>query len=120
MSTLNITGKESSYIENMLNATLISTGDGHDFIQNGHARNGGDGSDTFIYSSGGGKDVIYGFGNEDALQIVGTFTASLKGGDVSFKVGSTANAVTLKDYSATTFNVNGDTYAITNGAFTKK
>ena len=101
----------------MLNATLISTGDGHDFIQNGHARNGGGDSVTI---SGGGNDVIYNFSNDDALQIVGTFTASLKGSDVSFKVGSTANAVTLKDYSATTFNVNGDTYQISEGSFTKK
>ena len=69
--------------------------------------------------NGGGNDVIYNFGNEDALQIVGTFTASLKGGDVSFKVGSTANAITLKDFTATTFNVNGDTYRINGNNFVK-
>ena len=80
---------------------------------------GGNGSDTFIYS--GGNDVVYGFGEGDALQLGGDFTASVKNGAISFKVGSTANAVTLKDYSATTFNVNGETYAISNGSnFVKK
>ena len=80
---------------------------------------GGDGSDTFIYSSGGGNDVIYNFGNEDALQIVGTFTASVVGEDVTFKVGSTANAVTLKDFTAEEFIVNGDTYRINGNNFVK-
>ena len=69
---------------------------------------------------GGGQDVIYNFGDEDALQISGTFTASVVGENISFKVGSTANAITLKDYSATTFNVNGDEYQIIEGSFTKK
>ena len=71
---------------------------------------GGNGADTFIHESG--KDVIYNFGNEDALQFTGTFTASLKGNDISFKVGTQKDAITLKDYTATSFNVNGDTYTI--------
>ena len=79
---------------------------------------GGNGSDTFIYS--GGNDVIYGFGDGDALNFNGDFTASVKSGAIAFKVGSTANAVTLKDYSATTFNVNGETYAISGSNFVKK
>ncbi len=71
-------------------------------------------------NGGGGNDVIYNFGDEDALQIVGNFTASVVGEDVTFKVGSTANAITLKDFTATTFNVNGDEYTISEGSFTKK
>ena len=80
---------------------------------------GGDGSDTFIYESGGGKDVVYGFGNEDALQI-GNFTATVKDNSIAFKVGSQTNAITLKDYTATTFNINGTNYKVDGSTLTKK
>ena len=73
---------------------------------------GGDGEDVFVYSAG--KDVIYGFENNDMLKITGTFsgTYNKSKNEVYFKVGSTANAITLKDFTATTFNVNGTNYKI--------
>ncbi len=75
---------------------------------------GGGGDDTFIYSSGDGKDVIVGFEDDDLLEITGTFTGTYNKSkkEVYFKVGSTANAITLKNFTATTFNVNDDTYKI--------
>ncbi len=81
---------------------------------------GGDGSDTFIYNPGGGKDVIFAFGAQDMLQIGADFTASFKNNSVAFKVGTTANAITLKDFSGTEFVANGDTYQLSDSTFTKK
>ena len=81
---------------------------------------GGAGSDTFIYSSGGGQDVIYNFGDGDELNFSGNFTASVNGDNVSFKVGSVTNAITLKDVADVDIVVNGETYQITNGEFTQK
>lgn len=83
---------------------------------------GGDGSDTFIYNNGEGKDVIFGFETGDMLQITGAFTGSYdsKKNEIAFKVGSTANAITLKDFSATSFNINGDSYQISGTKLVKK
>ncbi len=75
---------------------------------------GGEGADTFIYESGDGRDVIFGFDNSDMLEITGTFSTAYKKSTntVSFKVDSTSKAITLKDFTATTFNVNGDSYVL--------
>ncbi len=83
---------------------------------------GNSGADTFIYGTGDGKDVIYGFENDDLLQITGTFSASYSKSksEVYFKVGSTSKAVTLKNFTATSFNVNGDTYQISGSKFKKQ
>ncbi len=83
---------------------------------------GGNGADTFIYNSGDGKDVITDFSDEDLLQILGKFTPSYNASakTIAFKVGSTANAITLKDFTATTFNVNGDAYHISGKTLVKK
>ena len=94
------------------NGSTLDGGRGNDSLW------GGDGSDTFIYESG--KDVIYGFGDDDALQLGGDFTASVSGNSIAFKVGTTSKAVTLKDFTATTFSVNGESYEISNGNFTRK
>ena len=77
---------------------------------------GGDGSDTFIYSKGDGKEVIFGFGDADMLEIVGlngavTGKFNSAGTKLTVKVGSRAVAV-LKDFTASTFNINGDTYRV--------
>ena len=103
-------------------------GNGGDDLLMGGAGNdslwGEDGKDTFIYNNGDGKDIIYGFDSDDMLQIVGTFEISFNMGfssnTVSFKVGSTADAITLKDFTTTTFNVNGSTYAISGSQIVKK
>ena len=94
------------------NGSTIDGGSGNDSLWCG------DGSDTFIYS--GGKDVIYGFGDGDALNFSGDFTASVNGNSIAFKVGSTANAVKLTDFTAEEFNVNGEIYQISGNSFTKK
>ena len=76
---------------------------------------------NFICNCAGGKK-IYGFGNNDLLKITGAFSASYSQfkNEVYFKVG-TANAITLSDFTATSFHVNSDTYQInTKNEFVKK
>ncbi len=73
---------------------------------------GGGGADTFVYEKGDGKDFIFGFGNDDLLEIVGmgqkvTGTFNKAGDTFTVKAGATTVAV-LKDFSATTFNVTAD------------
>ena len=82
---------------------------------------GGDGEDTFIYNSGEGKDVIYGFENDDMLQIKGDFSTSYNSSkkEIYFKVGSTSNAIALKNFTATSFNINGETYHVSDKTLTK-
>ena len=100
---------------NDLNNTLTG-GAGNDTLW------GGLGADTFIYNAGDGKDVIGDFGDDDLLQITGTFSGTYKAATdtIVFKVGSTASAITLKDFTATTFNVNGTAYQISGGKFVKQ
>lgn len=98
--------------------------DGNDTFTGGKGNDslwGGGGDDTFIYNRGDGKDVIYGFDSGDLLQITGTFSATYNKTkkEIAFKVGSTTNAITLSDFTATTFNINGDIYTISNNRFTK-
>ena len=81
---------------------------------------GGAGNDTLIggdgltVNAGEGKDVISGFADDDLLQITDGFTTSYNASanTVSFKY--TDGALTLKNFTATTFNVNGDSY-VTSG-----
>ena len=106
-------------------ADKLYGGKGNDTLTGGTGNDslwGNAGADKFIYSSGDGKDMIYGFDNTDMLQITGTFsgTYNKKNKEVAFKVGSTASAITLKDFSATSFNVNGSAYKITGSKLVKK
>ena len=80
------------------------------------------GADTFIYADGDGTDVIYGFEKDDLLQITGTFSGTYNKSkkEAYFKVGSTASAITLKEFTATTFNVNGSNYKISGSKLVKK
>ena len=73
-------------------------------------------------SSGDGKDVIFGFENDDMLKITGKFSTSYSKskGEIAFKVGNTSNAITLKDFSATSFNVNGTNYKISGSKLVTK
>ena len=99
-------------------------GSNGDDVLNGGAGNdslwGDDGADTFIYSSG--KDFIYGFEDDDMLKITSSFSSSYSSSnkEIYFKVGSTSKAITLKDYTATSFNVNGTNYKISGSKLVKK
>ena len=95
----------------------IYGGSGNDSLKGGTGNDslwGSAGSDTFIYAKGDGKDIIFGFEDDDLLKITGTFSAtySKSNGEVYFKVGSTSKAVTLKNFTATSFHVNGKSYHI--------
>lgn len=83
---------------------------------------GDDGADTFVYAKGDGKDVIFGFENDDLLKITGDFSTSYDKSkkEIYFDVGSTENAITLKEYTATSFNINGSDYKISGSTLKKK
>ncbi len=77
------------------------------------------GADTFIYSSGGGNDVIYGFDKNDTLTLdTIDFTATYKNQAVTLKFDE--GSVTFKDFTATTFHINDDTYKISGSKFKKQ
>ncbi len=100
-------------------------GDGNDTLNAGKGNDslwGGDGNDSFIYAKGDGKDVIFGFENNDLLKITGTFSASYSKSkdEVYFKVGTTSKAITLSDFTATSFHVNSSTYRISGSKLVKK
>ena len=123
---IKITGNalDNTIIGGKGNDSLIG-GKGDDSLWGGKGNDtlfGGDGSDTFIYKSGEGNDVISGFEDNDLLQITGTFTSSYNKSnkEVSFNVDSTANALTLKNFTATTFNINGTNYKISGTSLVKK
>ena len=110
-----IGGTKDDKIKGDKGADTLQGGKGNDSLW------GNDGADTFIYSNGDGKDIIYGFDNTDMLQIMDveakniTGTVNTKGTEIYFKVGKTSSAITLKDFGKTTsFNVNGDSYKISN------
>ena len=110
----------------------ISGGDGNDSIKIfGNATvTGGKGNDSlwgssyadeFVYSLGDGKDVIYGFDDKDTLTFDNldfTTSYSKKNQAVTFKVDK--GSITLKDFTATSFNVNGDTYKISGSKLVRK
>lgn len=82
---------------------------------------GGDGADRFIYSKGGGTDIIFGFDSKDTLTLDRLdFTTSYdkKNKAVTFNV--KGGSITLRDFTTTTFNVNGDTYKISGSTLVKK
>ena len=113
------------YINGFAGNDKIYGGEGADTLIGGAGNDtlwGGAGADTFIYTSSDGKDVISDFDNDDMLQIIGTFSAKYDSTSksIAFKVGSTANAITLKDFTATTFNINGNSYEISGSKLVKK
>ena len=99
-------------------------GNGNDSLWGGAGNDslwGNAGADTFIYANGDGKDVIYGFENSDILQITGTFTGSYNKNkkEIAFTIGKTSGALTLKSFTATSFNINGDNYKISGSKIMK-
>ncbi len=108
-------GKGRDSIRNEGKNVSISGGKGNDKLW------GGKNADIFIYGKGDGKDIIYGFDDADILQITGTFSGSYneKKGEIAFKIDSTKNAIKLKDFTATSFNINGETYKINGSSLSK-
>ena len=100
-------------------------GAGNDSLLGGKGNDslwGNAGADTFIYGKGDGQDIIYGFANDDMLKITGTFSASYNKSkkEIYFNVDSTAKAITLKDFTTTSFNINSSSYKISGTKLIKK
>ena len=94
------------------NDTLIG-GAGNDSLW------GDAGADVFIYNSGGGNDIIYGFDDKDTLTLDSLdFTATYKNKAVTLNFDE--GSVTFKDYTAKTFHINDDTYKISGKKFVKQ
>ena len=122
-SILGNAGKDKLY--GQAGNDILKGGAGNDSLWGGAGNDslwGDAGADTFIYATGDGKDVIYGFENNDMLKITRAFSASYSKskGEVYFKVGTTSKAITLTDFSASSFNVNGDIYQISGTKLVKK
>ena len=79
------------------------------------------GADTFIYNAGDGKDVIFGFEDDDLLKIMTDFETSYskKKNALTFKMYDNGS-ITLKNFTATSFRVNSDVYQIVDNKFVKK
>ena len=102
-------GKDS--VINSNNNVSINSGDGNDKINNTGSQvtieggkgndnitlSGGDGGNIFVYTSGDGKDNLYGFKKNDTIKIADNsqVESSLKGKDVVFKVGN--GSITVKN-----------------------
>ena len=105
---------------------LLDGGDGADTLSGGAGNDslwGNAGADTFLYVKGDGQDIIYGFDKTDLLQITGTFSASYSKAkkEIYFDVGTTTNAITMKNFGSTsTFNINGTNYKISGTKLAKK
>ena len=102
----------------------IKGGTGKDSLWGGAGNDslwGDDGADKFFYAKGDGKDIIYGFDSKGTLTFDNLdFTASYnsKNDAITFKV--SGGSVTLKEFTATTFNINSDTYKISGSKFEKQ
>jgi Ca2+-binding RTX toxin-like protein len=85
---------------------------------------GDDGADMFIYAKGDGKDIIFGFDNKDTLTFDNiTFKTSMASYDKSkgtITINVSGGSVTLKDFTATTFHINDDTYKISGSTLKKQ
>ena len=102
----------------------LNGGSGNDTLIGGKGNDslwGDTGADTFIYESGDDKDYIFGFESKDTLRLDGlSFTSSYSKskGTVTLKFNS--GSITLKDYTATTFHIDNDTYKISGSKFKKQ
>jgi len=117
-------GKGNDKLYGNVDNDKLYGGAGNDSLWGGKGNDtlyGDAGKDTFIYNNGDDKDIIYGFENNDLLKITGTFSGTYNKSkkEIYFKVGSTSNAITLKDFSATSFNINGTNYKISGSALKK-
>ena len=106
-------GKGNDSIKIFGSATTVTGGKGNDTLW------GSSYADSFVYTSGDGKDVIYGFDDKDTLTLDSLdFISSYKNNSLALTVNG--GAVTFKDFTATTFNINGDAYKISGAKLVKK
>ena len=117
-------GKGNDSLNGGSNNDTLYGGAGDDTLIGGVGNDslwGDTGADTFIYSSGDGKDIIYGFESKDTLTLDGLdFTASYSKtkGTVTLKFNS--GSITFKEFTATTFHINNDTYKISGSTLKKQ
>lgn len=110
-------GAGKDYIYNSGTGSSLYGGAGNDSIDNFASNvtiNGGAGNDTitntglkvvYEYASGGGNDIIYGYGATDTLHITNgnIKTMNIKGMDVTFNIGN--GSVTLVEAAGKTINL---------------
>ena len=105
------------------NDDTIYGGVGNDILTGGKGNDslwGGDDDDEFIYAAGDGKDVIFGFEDGDTLTLDNlAFTSSYKNNVVSLTFND-GGSITLKDFSASTFHIDNDTYQISGSKLKKQ
>ena len=94
-------GANSDKINNTGTDVTINGSAGDDNI----TISGGDGGNTFAYTDGDGKDILYNFNANDKIQILGTeqVTDSVKNNDVIFKVGK--GTITVRDAAAANMQI---------------
>ncbi|MBR4904286.1 MAG: hypothetical protein IKZ53_06415 [Selenomonadaceae bacterium] len=87
---------------------------------------GGDGSDTFIFKANEGTDTIMDFTSSDLLTILksdgsaGSFTqATLSNTTLTLKIDGGGSVVFKNVTASTDFNINGETYHVSNKTLTK-
>ncbi len=79
------------------------------------------GADVFYYAKGDGNDVICGFDSKDTLTLDNLdFTASYNSKNQAVTLKVSNGSITLKDFTATTFHINDDTYKISGSKFAKQ
>ena len=105
----------------------IFGGAGNDCIKGGTGNDslwGDDGADKFFYEAGDGKDIIFGFDDKDTLTLDGLdfttyFTGSYNNPEYMITLNVSGGSISFKDFTATTFHIDNDTYKISGSKFKK-
>ena len=105
-------GDGNDYITDSAGKNKLYGGAGNDTLIGGTGNDslwGDAGADVFLYTAGNGNDVVFGFDDDDMLQITGYFTIeySQSAKTITMKM-EDGGSVTLKDYTAKDFVVGGD------------
>lgn len=112
--TIDNGGHHSGYFGYGGNNVTMLGGTGNDYLW------GDADADKFICATGDGKDTIYGFDDKDTLTLDGLdFTSSYKKGIVSLKFAD-GGSISFKNFTATTFHIDNDTYKISGSKFKKQ